>query len=200
MFIRVVRLAVAVLALRSACALEAIVPVGRAAVAEGDVWVEAGGKWQRTLPAMQGEPGRRVLLSMQARVDTAGHGGCNTVLHAAINDRPLNQPRGWPRLLNKSTVYHLRGYGDKVFLWYRPSNNGWSTIFGPDFQAQSVTEGQDFTFRWDVTDLVAGHAHSVLTVTHLQPMMPKWTRGRGKLVLRDVEVWLADSSQVRTVA
>ena len=54
-------------------------------VARSEVWVDAGGVWTQVLPEIRPARGQRVLLSLKARLDTAGRGGCNFVFSVAVN-------------------------------------------------------------------------------------------------------------------
>jgi len=170
-------------------------PIRTVPVAQEEFMVDAGGKWSARLPDLQRRPHERVLLRLQARVDSRRHGGCNFALGVSINGRPLNQPRRRPRLLNKPERYHLRGY-DRDFGWYRRTTQAWSTIFGPDFEEKSVVEGQDYTFLWDVDDLVISGRENRLTISHLLPLMPKWLGGRGKLAVRGVALVTAEAKDI----
>lgn len=176
-----------------------IKPIRVLPIATEPFMVAAGGKWSATLPEIKLETGQRVLLTLKARVDSAGYGGCNTVMQVTINDRHLNQPRGRPRLLNKPETYHLTGY-QREFRWYRRSNNTWSIIFGPGFEEKSVLEGQDFTFLWEVSDLILPGRANMLVIAHTQPTLPKYLKGRGQLGLCDVALWIAEARQVEEAA
>ena len=137
----------------------------------GQLEVEAGATWATSITTPRFSDGEVPVLRLRARLHTPLPGGCNYVLQVRLDGLPLTESPLHPRLLNKApwfdppgTAYH--------FSWYGAAQQGWMTIFSPDFAGDWGGTGRDYEFLFDLSGLVVGGRSLPLSFTYLNPDIP----------------------------
>jgi len=151
---------------QGADALMREVPVHR-----GEMEIDAGQTWSTEVivPALADD--EVPVLGLRARLQTLGRGGCNYVLQVLVDGVPLAESTMRPRLLNKAPWFDPPGTSYH-FSWYGPEDQGWMTIFSPDFESGWGGTGKDFEFLFDLSGVVAGGQTAELCLRYLHPDIP----------------------------
>lgn len=169
----------------------------RVAVTATPLVIEAGGEWSTPVRVPPFRADQAAVLFLRQRLDVPGGGGCNFVLQILLDGRALTEHPFRPRLLNKPPYFDPPGT-DFHFVWHRPGEKAWMTVFGNDFESDWGGTGQDFDFLIDLSGLVSSNTTVTLTVKHRMPLMPKWLkRDRAPLLIDPLLVGVLPKETVR---
>ncbi len=172
-------------------------------LAEGEVRVTAAEDWAGSVEVPQAAADQRIVLHMDARLDSGpGGGGCNWVLQVRLNDRLLDEAVRSPRLINKPPDFDLLGT-DFHFDWYARHHQAWMTLFCGDWQLDMTDAEDDFGFLWDVTQLVEPGEPLQVRLVYAQKNLPNVMGKDAPVFVRDA--WLgvmgaADVARMRAQA
>ncbi len=147
------------------------------------------------VPATVGA-GEGALLCFRARIEATTYTCGECILGLQLNDvvvgerfeaplRLVNKP---PELVCDSTV--------GTSAWFTPSRPGWNVAFGPDFDGDAVRNGNDCTFRMDVTDLVRSDRANVLDLTHTKRFLANVLDTAARLFVEDLELRVVRAADV----
>ncbi|PIY48034.1 MAG: hypothetical protein COZ05_04310 [Armatimonadetes bacterium CG_4_10_14_3_um_filter_59_10] len=116
----------------------------------------AGGESREFPVSAPHAKGKRTLLFLEIRMDSATHGGCNYGMSIRLNGRDLGTARDWmnQRLIGKTPMAHVKNYAGVEGPWVRGGQ--WLLMYAPSFEDKQIEEGDDCLFFWDVTDLLRG--------------------------------------------
>jgi len=153
------------------------------ALHEGTLEIEAGQQWSTRAAVPKMGDGEGPVLSLRARADTGGSGGCNRVLQVLIDDVPLSESVLRRRLVNKLPWFDPPGT-EYHFSWYDHRRQGWMTIFSRSCELNWGGTGRDYDFLFDLSGLVVLGEPVKITFGHIFPGLPAAIRrDRAPLVL-----------------
>ena len=166
------------------------------ALHEGVLEVEAGQQWSTRVRSPEMGNDEEPVLSLRARANTGGSGGCNWVLQVLIDDVPLSESVLRRRLMNKLPWFDPPGT-EYHFSWYDHRRQGWMTIFSRSYEFNWGGTGRDYDFLFDLSGLVVPGEPVKIAFRHIFPGLPAAIkRDRAPLVLDDVLLGVMERSDL----